>query len=177
MAKTGPGGMLDFDALRSANKRTEPFNYFIAEGAVTEAEAEEAKKAAFAEGEASQVARAAQTACSRSSGGASSISRGTIGSAPKSTIETACARRTSPSRARPREGAGAGRGHGAQGDRHRQAPLAASREAELSRHLRGWRRDSGAHDSACLRCHLGSHRRHALAARRCPGHRPGSHRR
>lgn len=40
MAKTGPGGMLDFDALRSADKRTQPFNYFIAKGAVTEDEAE-----------------------------------------------------------------------------------------------------------------------------------------
>ena len=40
MAKTGPGGMLDFDALRQADMRARPFNYFIATGAVTEAEAE-----------------------------------------------------------------------------------------------------------------------------------------
>ena len=40
MAKTGPGGMLDFDALRDADTRTQPFNYFIAKGAITEAEAE-----------------------------------------------------------------------------------------------------------------------------------------
>jgi hypothetical protein len=40
MAKTGPGGMLDFDALRQADMRARPFNYFIAAGAVTEAEAE-----------------------------------------------------------------------------------------------------------------------------------------
>ena len=35
MAKSGPGGMLDFDALRNADKRTEPFNYFVASEALT----------------------------------------------------------------------------------------------------------------------------------------------
>ena len=36
--KTGPGGMLDFDVLRQARLRTEPYNYFVAEGALSEGE-------------------------------------------------------------------------------------------------------------------------------------------
>ena len=37
--KTGPGGMMNFDALRNANLRTEPYNYFVAEAALTADEA------------------------------------------------------------------------------------------------------------------------------------------
>ena len=39
MAKTGPGGMLDFDALRAAETRSEPYHYFIASEALTADEA------------------------------------------------------------------------------------------------------------------------------------------
>jgi len=39
MAKTGPGGILDFDVLRGAATRTEPYNYFVAEGALNAEEA------------------------------------------------------------------------------------------------------------------------------------------
>lgn len=35
MAKTGPGGILDFDVLRGAETRTEPYSYFVAAGALT----------------------------------------------------------------------------------------------------------------------------------------------
>ncbi|WP_417486422.1 2OG-Fe(II) oxygenase [Maricaulis sp.] len=37
--KTGPGGLLDFDALRGAKVRREPYNYFVSEGALTDGEA------------------------------------------------------------------------------------------------------------------------------------------
>ncbi|WP_203294557.1 2OG-Fe(II) oxygenase family protein [Maricaulis parjimensis] len=42
--KTGPGGMMDFDALRSARLRTEPYNYFVAEGALTSDEAADVRR-------------------------------------------------------------------------------------------------------------------------------------
>ena len=38
MAKSGPGGMMDFDALRRADTKREPYSYFIAEGALSEEE-------------------------------------------------------------------------------------------------------------------------------------------
>lgn len=37
--KTGPGGMMDFDALRAAELHTEPFNFFTASGVVSDEEA------------------------------------------------------------------------------------------------------------------------------------------
>jgi SM-20-related protein len=37
--KTGPGGMLDFAALRAADMRTQPYNYMVAPGALTDDEA------------------------------------------------------------------------------------------------------------------------------------------
>ncbi|WP_300541065.1 2OG-Fe(II) oxygenase [Maricaulis sp.] len=42
--RTGPGGMLDFDVLRAAELRTEPYNYFVAEGAVTANEAADVRR-------------------------------------------------------------------------------------------------------------------------------------
>lgn len=38
--KTGPGGIFDFDALRRADVRREPYSYFVADGALTDGEAE-----------------------------------------------------------------------------------------------------------------------------------------
>ncbi|WP_323761488.1 2OG-Fe(II) oxygenase [Maricaulis sp.] len=37
--KTGPGGLLDFDALRQANVRSDPYSYFVADGALSADEA------------------------------------------------------------------------------------------------------------------------------------------
>jgi hypothetical protein len=42
--KTGPGGMLDFAALRAARLRTEPYNYFVADGALTAEEAADVRR-------------------------------------------------------------------------------------------------------------------------------------
>ena len=42
--KTGPGGLLNFDMLRTANLRTQPYNYFVAEGALTADEAAEVRR-------------------------------------------------------------------------------------------------------------------------------------
>lgn len=42
--KTGPGGMLNFDALRNANLRTQPYNYFVAEAALTADEAADVRR-------------------------------------------------------------------------------------------------------------------------------------
>ncbi|WP_417496510.1 2OG-Fe(II) oxygenase [Maricaulis sp.] len=42
--KTGPGGILDFGALRAAELRTEPYNYFVAPGTLSEAEAGEIRR-------------------------------------------------------------------------------------------------------------------------------------
>lgn len=42
--KTGPGGMLDFAALRAATLRTQPYNYFVAEGALTAEEAADVRR-------------------------------------------------------------------------------------------------------------------------------------
>jgi len=42
--KTGPGGMMNFDVLRNANLRTEPYNYFVAEAALTADEAADVRR-------------------------------------------------------------------------------------------------------------------------------------
>ena len=42
--KTGPGGLLDFDALRRATLRTEPFNYFVAEAALSDTESADVRR-------------------------------------------------------------------------------------------------------------------------------------
>ena len=42
--KTGPGGMLDFGALRMATLRTEPFKYFVAEGTLSDVEAADVRQ-------------------------------------------------------------------------------------------------------------------------------------
>lgn len=42
--KTGPGGIFDFDALRQADVRKEPYSYFVADGALTDAEADAVRR-------------------------------------------------------------------------------------------------------------------------------------
>ena len=42
--KTGPAGLFNFDALRQASVRTEPFSYFVAEGALSDGEAAEVRR-------------------------------------------------------------------------------------------------------------------------------------
>ena len=42
--KTGPGGLLNFDALRQAGLRTEPYNYFVAAGALSADEAADVRR-------------------------------------------------------------------------------------------------------------------------------------
>lgn len=42
--KTGPGGMMDFDALRAATVQTDPYSFFIGKGALTEDEAADVRK-------------------------------------------------------------------------------------------------------------------------------------
>ena len=42
--KTGPGGMLDFGALKGARLRTEPYKYFVADGALSEGEAADVRR-------------------------------------------------------------------------------------------------------------------------------------
>ncbi|WP_304069723.1 2OG-Fe(II) oxygenase [Maricaulis maris] len=42
--KTGPGGLLDFDALRQARVRTEPYSYFVADGALSGDEAADVRR-------------------------------------------------------------------------------------------------------------------------------------
>jgi hypothetical protein len=45
MAKSGPGGMMDFDALRRAETKREPYSYFVADGALTEDESANVREA------------------------------------------------------------------------------------------------------------------------------------
>lgn len=42
--RTGPGRLLDFDALRRARLRSEPYKYFVAEDALSQAEAAEVRR-------------------------------------------------------------------------------------------------------------------------------------
>jgi SM-20-related protein len=42
--KTGPGGILDFDALRAAPVATAPFNYFVAPATLSESEAADIRR-------------------------------------------------------------------------------------------------------------------------------------
>ncbi|MEE2525181.1 2OG-Fe(II) oxygenase [Hyphobacterium sp. HN65] len=44
MAKSGPGGIFDFDVLRSAEVKTSPYSYFIAKDALSSEESAEVRK-------------------------------------------------------------------------------------------------------------------------------------